>query len=263
MSKTVVGSLKEVYGYRHLLYSMVARNLKGRYKSSYLGFLWHFITPATLIIIFYIVFSSIRTSPIEDFWAYLCIGMFPFTFFQTNLGTGSNCVVSNAGMINKMYFPREILVFSQIISTFVTFIIAYAAIIILMLLAGISISLSAVLFLPLVIVLSVMFATGYVLLFSSLTVFVRDVRHFIDATARILFFMTPIFYLVSEITGVLEKIIWYNPFTWFIESYHDILYFGAVPETFQLVVCATLAIVVFIVGLMVFNKLKGKFAEVL
>jgi len=261
MSKTITGSLKEVYEYRHFLYSMVAKNLKGRYKSSYLGFLWHFITPTILIIIFYVVFTGIRTSPIEDFWVYLCVGMFPFTFLQTNLSAGSNCVVSNGGMIKKMYFPREIVVLSQIISTFITFIIAYAVIIVLMLLAGFSINANAFIFLPIVVILSIVFATGYVLILSSITVFVRDVHHFIDATSRIVFFVTPIFYLASEVTGVLEKVIWLNPFTYFIESYHDILYFGMVPETFQLVVCVALAILALIIGLMVFNKLKGRFAE--
>jgi ABC-2 type transport system permease protein len=263
MSKTIAGSVKETYKYRHLLYSMVARNLKGRYKSSYLGFAWHFITPAIMIIIFYVVFTGIRATPVENFWAYLCIGMFPFTFLQTNLSAGSNCVVSNAGTIKKMYFPREIVVFAQVISTFITFMIAYVVIIALMLLAGIHISTSAVLFLPLIVVLSVMFATGYMLMLSAITVFIRDVHHFIDAVARLLFFMTPIFYLMSEITGVLEKIIWYNPFTYFIESYHDILYQGAVPEMFQLGVCTVLAVAALIIGMVVFNRLKGKFAEVL
>jgi len=262
MSKTT-GSVKEVYGYRHLLYSMVAKNLKGTYKSSYLGFAWHFITPAILIVIFYVVFSSIRASPIDDYWVYLCVGMFPFTFFQTNLSAGSNCVVSNAGMINKMYFPREIIVFSQIISTFITFIMSYAVIIVLMLLSGIDISANAIIFLPTIMVLSIIFAAGYVLFLSAITVFVRDVRHFIDATTRILFFITPIFYLMSDISGMLEKVIWYNPFTWFITSYHDILYYGVMPETFKLIVCGAMALVVFIIGLIVFNKLKGKFAEVL
>jgi len=262
MSKTTE-SVKEVYRYRHLLYSMVARNLKGTYKSSYLGFAWHFITPAILIIIFYVVFSGIRASPVDYYWAYLCVGMFPFTFFQTNLGAGSNCVISNAGMINKMYFPRELIVLSQIISTFITFVMSYAVIIVLMLLSGIYISANATLFLPTIMVLSIIFATGYVLFLSAITTFVRDVRHFIDATTRILFFVTPVFYLMSDVSGILEKLLWYNPFTWFITAYQDILYYGVMPEAFQLIVCVVLAIVVFIIGLIVFNKLKGKFAEVL
>ena len=260
---SAAGSIIAVYRYRHLLYSMVARNLKGRYKSSYLGFAWHFITPAILIIIFYVVFTGIRAVPIDDYWVYLCIGMFPFTFFQTNLSSGSDCLVSNSGTIKKMYFPREIVVFAQIISTFITFIIAYSVIIVLMLLSGIQIGAFAILYLPLILLLSVIFATGYVLMLSALTVFVRDVHHFVDAIARLLFFVTPIFYLTSEVSGVLEKVIWSNPFTYFIESYHNILYQGVVPELFQIGVCALLSIVAFVIGVAVFSKLKGRFVEAL
>jgi len=263
MSKTIIGNMKEIYEYRHLLYSMVVRNLKGRYKNSYLGFAWHFITPAITIIIFYIVFTGIRAAPIENYWAYLCVGMFPFTFLQVNLSAGATCVVSNAGTIKKMYFPREIVVLSYVLSTFITFIMSYAVIVVLMLLAGIHIGVHAVISLPLIMALSIIFATGYVLLLSAITVFVSDVHYFVDAVARLLFFMTPVFYLTSEVTGVLEKVIWYNPFTYFIESYHDILYRGVVPDTFQLGVCCVLAAVALIIGLIVFTILKGKFAEAL
>jgi len=260
---SVTGTMRAAYGYRHLLYSMVARNLKGKYKSSYLGFAWHFITPAILILIFYIVFTGIRAELVDNYWVYLCIGMFPFTFFQSNLSSGSNCVVSEAGTIKKMYFPREIVVFAHIISTFITFIIAYSVIIVLMLLAGLHIGAFAILYLPLILFLSVLFATGYVLLLSALTVFVRDVHHFVDAIARLLFFMTPIFYLTSEVSGLLEKVIWSNPFTYFIESYHDILYQGVAPGLFQLGMCVLLAAAAFIIGAAVFSKLKGRFAEAL
>jgi ABC-type polysaccharide/polyol phosphate export permease len=132
-----------------------------------------------------------------------------------------------------------------------------------MLLSGMPFVVNAVLFLPLILILTMIFATGYVLLLSAITVFVRDVHHFIDATARVLFFMTPIFYMASDVTGLLEKVIWYNPFVYFIESYHDILYQGIVPDMFQLGVCCMLAVVVFIAGAIVFSRLKGKFAEVL
>jgi len=263
MSSTIIESMKEVYEYRRLLYSMVVRNLKGEYKSSYLGFAWHFITPAIMVILFYVVFTALRGGVIENYWVYLCIGMFPFTFFQTNLGGGSNCVVSNAGTIKKMYFPREIIVLSRIISTFITFLLAYVAVIALMLLSGITIGLGAVIFLPAVMVLSIIFATGYVLLLSSITVFVRDVHHFLEAISRIFLWTTPIFYLASEVSGILETIIWSNPLTYFIESYHDILYLGVAPSMFQLGVCLILAVVTLVAGAVVFNRLKGKFAEVL
>lgn len=258
---TISKIAREVYNYRSLLYSMVARNLKGKYKSSYLGFGWHFVTPAILIVVFYIVFTGVMQREIDHYWVYLCVGMFPFTFFQSNLGAGAGCVVSNAGTIKKMYFPREIVVFSQIISTFITLLIAYSVVIVLMLLSGYPFNIGALAFLPIILVLSVLFATGYVLFFSALTVFVRDVQFFIEATARILFWVTPIFYLASDVMGILSYIMKFNPFAYFIGIFHDTLYFGNVPGLLEMGVCLIISITAFVIGLIVFNKLKGKFAE--
>jgi ABC-2 type transport system permease protein len=216
-----------------------------------------------MILIFFIVFTGIMGREIDNYWAYLCIGMFPFTFFQTNLGQGSGCVASNAGTIKKMYFPREIVALSQVISTFITFLIAYVVVIVLMLMAGIGIVANAIIFLPFIVALSIIFATGYVLFLSAVSVFVRDVKNFIDATARVLFWITPIFYMAGNVSGVLETVIWLNPLTYFIDAYHSVLYFGVAPDMFGLGVCLLLSVVALIAGLITFNRLKGKFAEVL
>jgi len=258
---SILNSMREVYSNKPLLYSMVIRDFKGRYKNSFFGFLWHFITPVVLIIMFYIVFTNIRMNPIENYWIYLCVGMFPFTFFQGNILGGTFCITSNGGLIKKMYFPREIVVFSQVISLFITLLITYVGMVVILMILGFSLSLSALLFLPILMLLSIVFALGYVFFLSAVSVFVRDIQHIMTVVGRIIFWTTPIFYLTSEVTGILSKIIWCNPLTYFIESYHDILYFGVVPDTMNMIVCCLLALVAFTGGLMVFNRLKGRFAE--
>ena len=263
MPNKITEFVREIYTYRHLLFSMVLRNLKGRYKSSYLGFAWHFITPAVLIALFYIVFTSVMGKSVENYWVYLCIGMFPFTFFQDNLIAGSACITSSASTINKMYFPREIIVLAQVISTFITFIMAYSIVIVLMLVTGIPLDIRVIPFLPLILSLSIMFAIGFVLILSSLSVFMRDIQHLVSAFSRALFWITPIFYMTADLGGVLAEIIWYNPLTYFITSYHDILYFGVVPGAFQLSVCVILAFATPAIGLLVFTKYKKRFSEVL
>jgi len=257
----IVCSLKEVYKNRNILYSMIVRNFKGKYKNSYLGFAWHFVTPLIMIILFYVVYTGIMQRNIDNYWVYLSVGMFPFSFFQHNMGSGSGCIVSNAGMIKKMYFPREMIVLSQVISTFITLIIAYSAIIVLMFLSGYPFNGLALLLLPILLILSAIFAIGYVLVLSAITVYVRDVQYFIEATARVIFWITPVFYLAEDINGLLNDIIWYNPFTYYIVTYHDILYYHQVPDLFQFGVCCILSVSALIIGLIVFNKLKGRFAE--
>jgi ABC-type polysaccharide/polyol phosphate export permease len=240
---------------------MVVKNLKGKYKNSYLGFLWHFITPAIMILLFYIVFTTIRYTDDEYYWAYLCVGIIPFTFFQSNLSAGAGCIVANGGMINKMYFPREIIVLSQVISTFITFVIGYAAIIVIMVISGFQFTFETLLFLPVIMALSFVFTTGYVLMTSAVTVYVRDLQYFIDAFSRLFFWVTPIFFYMDSITGILETILWCNPYTYFIELYHDILYYGTFPEPIMIMASIVLALAFLLIGVLVFNRYKGKFAE--
>lgn len=258
---SIIDSLKEIYDNRGILHSMVVRNLKGRYKNSYLGFAWHFITPTVMIVLFYIVYTGIMQKSIENYWVYLCVGMFPFTFFQTNLGSGSGCIIAEGGTIKKMYFPREIIVLSQVTSTFITLIISYSVVIVLMLVSGCSFNGYALLFLPLILLLSVIFATGYVLMFSAITVFIRDIQYIIQAISRVFFWLTPIFYMVGDLTGILNSLIWYNPFTYFIEVYHDILYQMQIPNLLYLGICCTISFFALILGYKIFDKFKGKFAE--
>lgn len=255
------GRLSGLREYRSILYSLVRKNLEGQYKNSYLGFAWQFITPAVTVLLFYIVMTGIRETEVEDYWLYLCSGQFMFTFLQSNLSGGSACIVNNAGMVQKMAFPREIIVLAQVISSFIVMCIAYAIILILMVITGCGFELAPVLLFIPVMFLAAVFATGMVFLLSAVTVYLRDVQHFINAFARVLFWVTPIFYLVGETSGLISKIIWWNPFTYFVESFHDILYCGQVPEFWHLGVCALLALVSFAVGLAVFQKLKGRFAD--
>ena len=258
---TILNSMKEVYRERNLLFSMVVRDFKGKYRNSFFGFLWHFINPMLLIILFYIVFTSIRVNPIDHYWIYLCVGMFPFAFFRDNLQSGTGCILSNGNMIKKMYFPREILVFSRIISTFITLLITYCGTILVSIAVGFALNPLALVFLPLMLILSFIFAMGYVFFLSAITVFIRDIQHVMAVVGRVVFWTTPIFYLASEANDILGKIIWYNPLTYFIECYHNILYFSVVPDSTTLMVCFFLTIISFVIGAVVFNKLKGKFAE--
>ncbi|MCH3978050.1 MAG: ABC transporter permease [Candidatus Methanomethylophilus sp.] len=246
---------------KSILYSLVRKNLEGQYKNSYLGFAWQFITPAVTVLLFYIVMTGIRETAVEDYWLYLCSGQFMFTFLQSSLSGGSACIVNNAGMVQKMAFPREIIVLAQVMSSFIVMCIAYAIILLLMIITGCRFEAAPMLLFIPVMLMAAVFAAGMVFLFSAVTVYVRDVQHFINAFARVLFWVTPMFYLVGETSGLISKLIWWNPFTYYVESFHDILYYVQVPELWHLAVCALLALATFAAGLAVFRRLKGRFAD--
>ena len=265
MEKTTApsGLAHEIYGARNILKAFVVRNLRGQYRNSYLGFAWQFITPTITILLFYIVFTGldIRESPIDNYWLYLCSGMFVFNFLQGNLSNGASCIINNSPYIQKMAFPREIIPLAQVTSSFIIMIIAYMVIICLMILTGCEIDLlSMVLFIPFLLITAA-FVLGYVFLLSAVEVYVRDIKHFIDAVSRIIFWISPVFYLTNEATGLLEDVIWCNPFTYYLELFHITMFEGQVPEMLIILTCVVIAIVMLIAGIAVFEKLKGRIAD--
>jgi len=261
MSIPLTGTLKEIYHYRHMLFALVKRNLKGKYNNSALGFLWHFITPAVSVALFYMVFGALKINPMENYWAYLCVGMFAFTFLNTNIIGGASCIVSNGGMIKKMHFPMEIIVLSQVLLSLVIFVISYSIVIILMLLSGIQMTMGTVWLVPLNLLVMLIFTTGFTMLISSISTYIRDLEFTIVAFARVLFWVTPIFYTIDSATGILGKIIWLNPLTYYVVIMQDALYFGVIPENSILTTAVVMAFTVALIGWAVFTKLKRGFAE--
>jgi ABC-type polysaccharide/polyol phosphate export permease len=257
----VKGKISELYRFRYMFYSLVRKSLFGKYKNSALGFLWNFITPTISILIFYIVFESFMGRDIPHFWVYLCIGMFPFAFMSNNLIGGASNITSNGGMIKKMYFPREILPLSQVAYTLIVFLIAYSIVAILMLITGFPLSSKGLPALPLIILTMFAFSFGTILLTSAISVYSRDFEYLITALARILFWVTPIFYTTDSLTGVLSTIVWLNPLTYYVEGLRDIVYIGIMPETELLIMCTIISAVMLAIGAYVFERLKDGFAE--
>jgi len=250
----------EIRDSRNVLKALVIKNLIGKYRNSALGFGWHFIMPIILLCTYYTVFTQIRSIPIPDFWIYLASGLFPFNFMINNLSNGSSCIVGNAGMIKKMYFPREIIVLSQVISTFIIMLIGYTIILIATIISGHGLGLS-IIALPIMFILTFIFTLGYVFLFSAITVYFRDFQHFITSTSMIFFFMTPMYFLFDSITGIFRLVVSLNPLTYFIESFHEIMYYHTFPSLLNISLSIVISTLSLSIGLLVFHTLKTGFVE--
>jgi lipopolysaccharide transport system permease protein len=260
-----ISSIKERFDelsrFKQMFFSLVSKSLYGKYKNSALGFLWNFITPAISIMLFYIVFENFIGRNMENYWAYLCIGMFPFTFMNTNLTGGASCITSNGGIIKKMYFPREILPLSQVTYTFIVFAIAYSIVIVLMLITQCPLSLKGLPAILILLLTMFVFSLGTTLFTSAISVYSRDFEFLITAISRILFWITPIFYTVESLAGILSKLIWLNPLTFFVKGFQDILYWGVMPSMNLLIICCSISVIMLVIGVYTFEKLKDGFAE--
>lgn len=253
-------NIREIYESRNILKAMIVKNLFGHYRSSTLGFIWHFIVPIIMMFVYYIVFTQIRSNSIPNYWIFLASGLFPFNYMISNLSGGSSCIIGNSGMMKKMYFPREIIVLSQTISTFIIMLIGYSIILMAIIVSGYPIT-WALSILPLIMMIMFVFVTGYVLFLSSITVYIKDIQHFIGSITMILFFMTPMYFTMDSVTGILGTLVKINPFSYYVESYHQIVYYNAIPEIKIIAICVVIAIISLTVGIITFSKLKRGFVE--
>ena len=254
-------SFKDLYDYRIILMALIRRNTAGRYKNSYVGFIWHLLLPVMMIVVLTITFTYIRPRPVEDFWIYLSAGMFPVTFISGSLK--GKAIVANSRYITKMKMPRELVVYSTVLTEFLTVVFSYMIIIIVILASGQYVNWWGLAMLPVELLLMLIFALGCSLLVSTITVFISDVGYFMSIAMRLVIWITPTFFFAEEAKGLLGLIVWYNPFTYFVEVFHDILYYGVFPHTSYLLISAILAISFFIFGSWVFFHYEKRFPEVL
>ena len=250
-----------IYEYRDMIYSLVRRELRGRYKGSVLGFLWTYINPLCQVIVYSAVFSIIFKVNIEKFYLYLIIGMMPWTFFNSSVQGGATSIRAQSDMIKKIYFPREVIPISYVTSTFVNMLLSFIIVFLAVLTAMWGFNPIALLYLPLIMVIEYLLALGIAFIVSAVTVYFRDLEQIIGVLMMAWIYLTPIMYDVDYIPEQLRTIFFMNPMTPIICVYHEILYSKQIPTTEYLAQSGLVAVAVFVIGFIVFGKLDRNFAE--
>ncbi len=254
------GKLRELYEYRNVLRSLVEKGLFGRYRNSFLGFAWHFAMPMVYIGVCFFIYSESERD-IEDYWAFVATGILAFHMLTSSVAGGTTCFTGNSGILKKMYLPREILVISKATVSIVVMLIGYVVVIALMAIVGYPLNpVVMLLMIPLVVALY-FFCIGCMLALSSIAVYVRDLQYLLGSLGIAFFVFSPIRYMAETASGIRASVLWMNPFTYYLESFHSILYAGEVPDLPVYGACFLLAVVAMVIGYLVFNKLKSGFVE--
>lgn len=251
----------ELYNYRQMMYSLVQRDLRGRYKGSVLGFLWTFLNPLLQLGVYTLVFSYILRAGIEDFYLFLFVALVPWLFFATCLQGGASCILAQQDMVKKIYFPREVLPVSFVVSQFINMLLTFIVIFAVLILSGHGINIQAVVYLPIIMIVEFVLALGITMLVSSLTVYFRDLEYILGIVTMAWMYLTPVLYSSDMVPEQLRTFFMLNPMTSIILAYRDILYYKQVPELSTLIQATVLGVVVLIVGIFVFSKLKRNFVE--
>lgn len=253
--------LKNLYSYRQLLKSNVQKEIRGKYKGSFLGVLWSFVNPLLMTLVYAIVFPFILKSTAEHYVTYLVIGILPWNYFITVISQGTNTILSNGGIIKKVYFPREILPISINLSGVVNFLISCLVMCIFLICSGIGFS-WYILFFPLLVFIEFLLLQGIIFITSSINVYIRDLEYIINFFISMLFYATPILYSSDMFIGSpIELFVNFNPIAVIINGYRDILYYQQLPNFTMLGIILVFSFILFYIGLKVFRKNEKGFAE--
>lgn len=263
-------SLQELWQYRELIYNLVLRDLKVRYKNSVLGVAWSWLNPLLMMLVFTFVFEVMQGAAIPNFHVLVLSALLPWNFFSGAVMGGIPSIVGNGHLIKKIYFPREILPISTVLSNLVNFLIALPVLFALVLVSGMSLH-WWMLLLPLPILIETIFALGIVFFLSTLEVFYRDTHMLMDVGMMAWFFLTPIFYSVQQLpeeatllgwTFAPQRLIfWLNPMASIVNTYQDLIYNGTLTRLDFLARTSVTAFLVLFLGYGFFLHFRGRFGE--
>lgn len=255
-----MGIFKELYDYREMIYMMVRREIRGRYKGSVLGFFWTFLNPLLQFVVYAVVFSLLMRTDIDKYYVYMFVAFIPWFFLSTAIPTGANCIHANSNLVQKIYFPRMVLPISTVLTGFVNMLFSEVVVFAVLIFSGFTPTYH-VIALPVVMGIQLAFVLGIVLIISALTVYLRDLEHIMSIVVMAWFYATPVVYPLNSMPETIQKLLYLNPMTGIIESYRQILYYRCWPNFSTMVLAAVLGLLSICAGMVIFQRLQRGFAE--
>jgi ABC-type polysaccharide/polyol phosphate export permease len=214
--------------YRDLVQNLVSRDFKTRYKRSYLGILWSLLNPLLLILVYTLAFDYIMKIRVKDFPMFFMCGFLPWSYFSAGILTSFSSLSDSGYLIKAVYFPREIVPLSIVLSCLLHFLITFIFVFPILFIYG-YLPQWSYLSLPVIVLLQTIFVFGLSLFLSSIHVYFRDLRYILDVVLMAWFWLTPVVYpstLIPESYLFLYKL---NPMTLFVTAYRDVLLNGTLP----------------------------------
>ena len=251
---------KELFQYREFLRSNIKKEIRGKYKGSFLGVVWSFLNPLLSVLVYAIIFPYIMRMQMDNYLIYLITGIIPWTFFTLSINSGMVSILTNANIIKKVYFPRIILPISSVTSALINFLISIIIILVFVAFSGIGFSFN-LLFLPLIVIIQYILLLGLTFILSAIDLYFRDIENIMQFCLSMLFYATPILYLPSIFPESIKWVLYLNPMALIINAYRDVFYFKVMPNIMNLSIVGLISIFILFIGYFIFDKLQKGFAE--
>lgn len=251
--------LRACYQYRDLFYELVTKDIKLKYRRSFLGYLWSILNPLLTMLVMVIVFSNMFRFDIENFPVYLIIGQTMFNMMNEATTMAIWSITGNAALIKKVYVPKYIFTFSRVTSSLINFLFALVAMLLVFVWCRVSWNWHF-LWIPVIILQVYLFSLGLGLFLAQAAVFFRDIQYIYNVILTAWMYLTPIFYPLSQLPEWLSKaIMTYNPMYFYIQQFRCVVMEQMIPDI-QLIVSGVAAVMISLVlGLWAFAKSQDKF----
>jgi lipopolysaccharide transport system permease protein len=256
---------RDLWEYRELLFFMVWRDLSVRYKQTLLGLTWVILQPLVTLAIFSIIFGILLEVPSGDFPypVMVFVALVPWRYFASALGTGSDSLVNNAPLISKVFFPRMIIPLASMITPLVEFLISLGLLLLVMIAYGISPLSWKLLALPLLMIITVLTVFSVVLWLSALNVRYRDIKHITPFLTQIWMYLTPVIYPIEVLPQQFRMVYGLNPMVGVIEGFRWVLLGAPNPEFGAMVISTGVVVILFVGGLIFFDRMERTFGDVI
>ncbi|MCU1469707.1 MAG: rfbA [Glaciihabitans sp.] len=279
-------SVRAVWRQRELLVLLVRRELKAKYKDSSLGFVWSLIRPITQLIIYYVAVGHFlgAAGAIPDYAVYIYTGLTVWTFFSEVVNTSTASIIANAGLVKKVYLPRELFPLAAIGSAIFNFITQFAVLLLaIIVFQGPPFVTGEVWLVPIAFVVLVLFSLALALFLSAANVFLRDIKHLVEVAILVLFWASPIVYSYTAVhsalgNGILEQLYLANPVTVVVLAFQKGLWYAGsvtnqlngqtiLPATYppdmlpRLLITGVASLILVWIAQRIFSRLEGNFAQ--
>lgn len=262
---SLIKEIKAIYKWRELLWQMVGREVKSRYKQSILGYFWVILNPLAQMLVMSFAFSIIMRIPTNaagniPYSIFLFVALLPWTLFANSLSSASASLVNAGGLITKIYFPRTILVISTIVAKIVDFLFANIVLIVYMVIYQIPITWNILWIIPIFFIQQI-FTLGLSLFFSAANLLYRDIQYLLAMILLLWMYVTPVIYSTDMVPAKYKFIFQLNPMAVIINAYRQVILGGGAPRYTSLLVGLAVSLITLLVGFSYFKSREKIFAD--